>query len=348
MNCTSATVIQPYLCLLECGGAMTADTIAPSPPTNLKLSNDEDRTARIAWSAPTSNINGSRLTDLAGYVLAFRDISTNEAWIEIDLGDVTANTINNLRNDHVYQFRVKAYDSAKPVNYSDWSQNASIQLKDKVKPTIRLVPVSSAEVFTEINICAQITDNEAVKTSRIYYKNISSRDWSYAQIEQDKICDHAIIPAAAVRLGAIQYYIDATDNSGNCAHLPLEAPDTNYLINVYDPTSPNIVHTPIKRIYIDEDFKVTARITDNVEVKDATLYYRIYNANPWQSYKMKEENGIYSAAVPKNRLSLYRAEYYIEAVDSSNNRSAEPADAPREFHRVQVQVNDKHYPYQKQ
>lgn len=67
--------------------------------------------ATLTWTAPTTNTNGSALTDLAGYKVHYGTASgsyTNS----IDAGNATAYTISNLAEGYTYYFAVTAYNAS--------------------------------------------------------------------------------------------------------------------------------------------------------------------------------------------------------------------------------------------
>ncbi len=68
-------------------------------------------TVTLAWDAPTTNTDGTPLTDLAGYKIYYGPTSgsyTNT----LDVGNVTTSVVNNLTDGLTYYFTVSAYNSA--------------------------------------------------------------------------------------------------------------------------------------------------------------------------------------------------------------------------------------------
>jgi hypothetical protein len=64
----------------------------------------------LAWDAPTTNTDGSPLTDLAGYKIYYGTSSGNYTTI-IDVGNVTTYFINNLVLG-TYYFTVTTYNTS--------------------------------------------------------------------------------------------------------------------------------------------------------------------------------------------------------------------------------------------
>jgi Fibronectin type III domain len=68
-------------------------------------------TITLAWDAPTTNTDGTPLTDLAGYKIYYGPTSgsyTNT----LDVGNVTTSEVNDLTDGNTYYFTVSAYNSA--------------------------------------------------------------------------------------------------------------------------------------------------------------------------------------------------------------------------------------------
>ena len=68
-------------------------------------------TITLAWDPPTTNTDGTPLTDLAGYKIYYGPTSgsyTNT----LDVGNVTTSVVNNLTDGLTYYFTVSAYNSA--------------------------------------------------------------------------------------------------------------------------------------------------------------------------------------------------------------------------------------------
>jgi len=76
----------------------------------------------MSWDPPTTNTDGTPLTDLAGYKVYFGITSQNYSHT-MDVGNVTVYTVGNLTEGLVYYFAVTAYDTS--GNESEYSNEAS-------------------------------------------------------------------------------------------------------------------------------------------------------------------------------------------------------------------------------
>jgi hypothetical protein len=75
----------------------------------------------LSWDAPTTNADGTPLTDLAGYKVYYGTPSRNYSQ-NIDVGNVTTYTVDNLTEGLTYYFAVTAYDTG--GNESGFSNEA--------------------------------------------------------------------------------------------------------------------------------------------------------------------------------------------------------------------------------
>jgi|GEM_PF-5829091 len=80
--------------------------------------------ATLSWNAPTTNADGTLLTDLEGYRVYYGTSSHNYSQ-DIDVGNVTTYTITNLVSGVTYYFAVTAYDTS--GNESNFSNEVSIE-----------------------------------------------------------------------------------------------------------------------------------------------------------------------------------------------------------------------------
>ncbi len=79
-------------------------------------------TATLSWTPPTTNADGTPLTDLAGYKIYYGTASRTYSQ-PIDVGNVTTYFMGGFADGKTYYFAVKAYDTAR--NESGYSIEAS-------------------------------------------------------------------------------------------------------------------------------------------------------------------------------------------------------------------------------
>jgi hypothetical protein len=67
--------------------------------------------ATLSWVAPTTNVDGTPLTDLAGYKIHYGTASGNYS-SAINVGNTTTSAVSNLNDGATYYFAVTAYDTS--------------------------------------------------------------------------------------------------------------------------------------------------------------------------------------------------------------------------------------------
>ena len=98
-------------------GVVVDDGIPPSPPTNLSgtsegyaVGNKSYSKVALSWTAPTTNSNGTNISDLKGYAVYYRYNTQDEWTFEADVVGATSYTISELQSSRNVYFSVKAYD----------------------------------------------------------------------------------------------------------------------------------------------------------------------------------------------------------------------------------------------
>lgn len=88
-------------------------------------------TVTLTWTAPTTNTDGTPLTDLAGYKLYYGKVSGTYTSVITIVGNVTTYTVTGLL-DGTYYFVVTAYDAV--GNESAYSNQVSYTI-DTLAPS---------------------------------------------------------------------------------------------------------------------------------------------------------------------------------------------------------------------
>jgi hypothetical protein len=101
--------------LIGCGGGVSTTDAQPSGvPAGTG-------TATLTWTAPTTNMDGTPLTTLAGYNVYYG--TTPGVYTSLVIGDVNSYQIVGLTKGQTYYFTVTAYDTS--GNESDYAPVAS-------------------------------------------------------------------------------------------------------------------------------------------------------------------------------------------------------------------------------
>ncbi len=94
------------------GGGSSSDSI-PSSGVSSGGSGSGSATlnsVNLSWAAPTTNVDGSALTDLAGYKVHYGPSSNNYTQ-SVTIGNITGASISDLP-DGIWCFAVSAYDTS--------------------------------------------------------------------------------------------------------------------------------------------------------------------------------------------------------------------------------------------
>jgi hypothetical protein len=118
---------------------------------------------------------------------------------------------------------------------------------------------------------------------------------------------------AAQTEGVNTLTVVASDAAGNTA--------TKTATYRVDNTPPTIAHTPVTAATINTPITITATITDNVEVKSATLNYRTKGAADYTTIAMTAVGDTYTATIPATAVTKEGVEYYIQAADTATNEA---------------------------
>ena len=106
-----ASLIAVLVALFGCGGgATTTDTTPTSGTTPPPTANNTHGSATLAWSPPTTNVDGTPLNDLAGFKVYYG--TTPGAYTSIVVGAVTTYNLVGLTKGQTYYFTVTAYDTS--------------------------------------------------------------------------------------------------------------------------------------------------------------------------------------------------------------------------------------------
>jgi hypothetical protein len=137
--------------------AMADDTLSPSSPTHLtSLGNT------LSWTATTTNIDGSPLEDLEGYIVYYGTESKNYK-VSYDVKNVTTYKIDDLIDWKTYYFAVTAYDTS--GNESPYSEEISF----KKIPSQRTLTVNKSGTRTGVVTSSPEGINCGSDCDEVYY-----------------------------------------------------------------------------------------------------------------------------------------------------------------------------------
>jgi WD40 repeat protein len=206
-----------------------------------------------------------------------------------------------------------------PVNYTNQSQLFSVSVIDGVKPEISHVRVMEADVFSEIEIWAVVTDSIQLQTVALNYRPIGSEPYIIAPMLPDvngtANTFRYMIPQQT-NIGQIQYNITALDSSGNFNST------STYPVQIIDRTAPHINSVNASFLANQTMVLIRANVTDDVGVNSVVLYFKAVGGNQWVPRPMRHVGGnYYEFTIPAQPRSgvIY---YYVNATDLYGNQAS--------------------------
>ncbi len=109
--------------------------------------------ATLSWTAPTQNTDGTPLTDLAGYTIYGGTVAGGpygDVSISISNPSTTTFVVPGLAEGATYYFVVTAFNSASPVQESDFSNEASKLIPPLVPDPPTMLTVADLTVYNVV------------------------------------------------------------------------------------------------------------------------------------------------------------------------------------------------------
>jgi hypothetical protein len=92
-------------------GTVTISAVSGSVSASTVLTVNSTGSLILSWNAPTTNTDGSSLTNLGGYKV-YWGTSSGVYTTTLDVGNVLQYTLNNFAGGYTYYFAVKAYNAS--------------------------------------------------------------------------------------------------------------------------------------------------------------------------------------------------------------------------------------------
>ncbi|MBN2495811.1 MAG: right-handed parallel beta-helix repeat-containing protein [Deltaproteobacteria bacterium] len=240
-----------------------------------------------------------------------------------------------------------AYNTAQvPTDGPDAPYFFSVSATDSAGPTITHSPITGPRpAGVAIDLHALIDDASGVASASLFVE--TGTGWverAMAEVPDQPIVFTGQITAAEVLAPQVRYYLKAEDASeaANVSMLPAGGADDPFVFEVYSPDEqgPVIVHTPVADGQLaGVEVQIDATVSDASGVAEVMFYFRTAGAGVFIGGPMSITDGqSYSGSIPGTLVEEPGIDYYIEAVDDSDeqNRSVHPDGAPAELHSFTV------------
>ncbi len=142
-----------------------------------------------------------------------------------------------------------------------------------------------------------------------------NEDGNYVRINKTIIpSDENTFTDTDVEPGKKYYYTftvvltDATDSK----------PAGKISVTAKDTMAPDVYHSPVYTATTGNKVIISATVSDNIGIENATLYYRVKGTDEWKTVQMSKSNSKYTASIPAAFVTTEGIEYYISAFDGVN------------------------------
>ena len=103
----------------------------------------------LSWDPPTTNSDGTPLTDLSGYVVYYGTDSGSYTK-NIDIGNVVTYSVSGLTDNLIYHFAVTAYDFS--GNESGYSNEVAATIEEESDNIAPGVPENLKSINVNVNV----------------------------------------------------------------------------------------------------------------------------------------------------------------------------------------------------
>lgn len=170
--------------------------------------------AVLSWDPPTTNVDGTPLTDLAGYIVYYGTTPGNYNTM-VDVGltstpSTPAYTVGNMIEGNAYYFAVTAYDAS--GNESGFSNEVFKTITDTATPI--LSAIQAGNITTNSSTISWATNEPA--TSQIEYGTTSAYG-SVTVLSSTLLTGHSQTITGLQPLTTYHYRVRSADAAGNLA-----------------------------------------------------------------------------------------------------------------------------------
>lgn len=131
-------------------------------------------TATLSWSPPTTNADGSPITDLAGYKIYYGTASGNYSQ-SIDVGNVTTYTFSSLADGNTYYFSATAYNSSGSESALSNEASKTLSPGADVTPPVGTVTINGGAAYTaSVSATLNISASDSSGVSQMCISNTAT------------------------------------------------------------------------------------------------------------------------------------------------------------------------------
>ena len=289
----------------------TLDTIPPKI-NNVSYRNLTENSAIIIWE-----------TDELSNSLVKYGLNKTYGFEKLDIEIVTLHSIilTDLMSNTTYYFCAVSNDENENSNQSK-DYTFTTKQKPNHKPTVTLSSPTNGSTVTKNSPTLSWSSEDKDLGDELSYNVYLDTSSEPTKIVSEKQLE-TTYQATNLENGKT-YYWKVIPNDGKedgiCKsgvwHFTINLPDTP------DTVQPTISHEPVKNATEGIEIEIKAEVTDNIKVKNASLFYRKVGDAEYQEIEMKAKENNFSATIPANIVTALGIEYYIFATDGVNNATS--------------------------
>ena len=193
---------------------------------------------------------------------------------------------------------------------------------DNQPPLIDHQPVKQIESGTVLVVKTEVRDNNGVNEVNLYFRRIGEDVYRSEKMIKGSGDDYQFALAVDIVQGpGVEYYIEAYDVLGN-GPATVGTADDPMIVTVIalDRVPPTITHEPISEIEAEQILDISAVITDNVGVGEASVMFRLQDESDFRSILMRPlNNNVFYTQIFSEFVKPPIFYYFITASDESEN-----------------------------
>ncbi len=209
-----------------------------------------------------------------------------------------------------------------PFERGDKAVFEAVAEKIDEPPAIFYSPVQASVAGKDIEISANIIDDDNVQGAYILYRNKGESQYKTVDmkaVSKDKFV--GVIPSSDIHSNYVEMMIKAVDSKGQ-ETIKKDIGDKPFTISIMpDNIPPEIQHTPIASVNVGERTFVRSVVKDNVKVGKVLLKYKRPDDFSYSQIELTFQGGsAYACELPEYvKLNTDRFLYYIVAQDLAGN-----------------------------
>lgn len=260
--------------------------------------------AILSWTPPTTNADGTTLTDLTGYKVYY-GTSTGTYNSILDVGNASTTSVINLTEKVTYYFTVTAYNSV--GNESSYSNEVYKTIPDLTPPVI-----SGVSVNNTISARANITwTTDKLSSSQVEYGKTTTYG-SLTSPDNTMVTSHTVTVNGLVPVTTYHFRVNSLDTNGNISN---SADFTFTTPDLIPPTgtisinsSAAYTNTPAVTVYLScTDFETVC-----------SLMQFSKDGKTWSSWETYTSNKSYTLSNTEGSQTLY-----VKYKDNAGNVSGQ-------------------------